>query len=72
MLYRIERIYRDKYRRQTLPGKSGLYLEEAQAHCRDPESSSATATSAAARACTRRNGPWFDSYVEDRPRRRSR
>lgn len=72
MLYRIERVYLAKFRRQTLPGKSGLTLEEAKEHCRNHETSSATATSAAARAVTRRNGPWFDSYVEDRPRRRSR
>jgi hypothetical protein len=44
----------------------GLTLEEAQAHCRDPETSSSTATSAKANAITRRVGPWFDSYTEAR------
>jgi hypothetical protein len=42
----------------------GLTLEEAQAHCRNPETSSRTATSAAAKARTRKFGPWFDSYDE--------
>lgn len=39
-----------------------LTLEEAQAHCSDPETSSSTAKSPAARARTRRLGPWFDGY----------
>jgi hypothetical protein len=44
----------------------GLTMEEAQAHCSDPETSSSTATSAKANAYTRRVGPWFDSYTEAR------
>jgi hypothetical protein len=46
--------------------RRGLTLEEAQAHCSDPETSSSTATSATANAITRRVGPWFDSYTEAR------
>ncbi len=37
---------------------------EAQAHCRNPETSSRTATSAAAKARTRRCGSWFDGYEQ--------
>lgn len=46
--------------------RTGLTLEEAQAHCRDPETSSRTCTSSAGRARTRRMGPWFDGYTECR------
>lgn len=46
--------------------KRGLTLEQAQAHCRDPETSSRTASSAAARRRTRLKGPWFDGYTEER------
>jgi len=42
--------------------KEGLTLEEAQAHCRDKETSSTTCTSKAGKARTRRWGPWFDGY----------
>jgi hypothetical protein len=39
-------------------------LADAQAHCKNPETSSRTATSAAGRKRTRRSGPWFDAYTE--------
>lgn len=44
----------------------GLTLAEAQAHCSSPETSSSTATSAAARRRTARLGAWFDGYQEAR------
>jgi hypothetical protein len=42
--------------------EDGLSLEAAQAHCRDPETSSTTATSDEAVALTAERGPWFDGY----------
>ncbi len=62
-MYKIVRFYQNGTRRTI---KTGLTLAEAQAHCRDPETSSRTATSAAAKRRTRRFGPWFDGYVECR------
>jgi len=42
--------------------KRGLTLEEAQAHCKDPETSSKTCTNSHGVRRTRRHGPWFDGY----------
>lgn len=47
-------------------GKRGLTLEEAQRICSDPETSSATATSAKAKRHTTKVGPWFWGYREDK------
>ena len=64
MSYRIVRMYRSAgIRRRTI--RRGLMLAEAQAHCSDPETSSRTATGAAATARTRRLGDWFDGYEEE-------
>lgn len=46
--------------------KSGLTLDEAQAHCKDPETSSSTCTKYAGVKRTRERGPWFDGYSESR------
>jgi len=46
--------------------QAGLYEEECQKICHDPETSSKTATSAKARKLTKRIGPWFYGYTEDR------
>jgi len=62
-MYAIVRYYQDPNRSPRTIERS-LTLSEAQTHCKDPESSSYTATSAKARAITRRNGPWFDGYRE--------
>jgi hypothetical protein len=70
-LYKIVRMYRDGKASRTI--ETGLTLQEAQAHCRDPETSSSTATGAIAKARTRRHGPWFDGYEEmPAPKRRRR
>ncbi len=63
MTYKVQRVYFDRpgYRRTII---ERCTLETAQRHCSDPETSSSTATSSAARARTRRMGPWFDCYNE--------
>lgn len=60
-MYKIVRFYRYKHKRTI---KRGLTLEEAQRWCRDPETSSRTATGYAARKRTESAGPWFDGYEE--------
>lgn len=63
--YKIIRFYRDRWpNHRTI--MRGLTLEEAQAHCNDPETSSSTATSAVGRARTRKLGAWFDGWTEER------
>lgn len=62
-MYKIVRYYRDHEGKKTTI-KTRLSLEEAQAHCADPETSSSTAKSTEARRRTETWGPWFDGYVE--------
>lgn len=60
-MYRIVRMYqRAEIRRRIIA--TGLTLEEAQAHCKNPETSSSTCTNSAGKARTRKLGPWFDGY----------
>lgn len=66
MSYKIVRQYFDRERapnRRTV--KTGLTLEQAQAHCNDPETSSSTCKKAAGKRRTRMYGPWFDGYTEE-------
>jgi len=63
--YRIIRHFQNTDTRLRVV-KRGLTLEQAQEHCRDPETSSSTATSSRARSRTRELGPWFDGYQEER------
>ena len=44
--------------------KKGLTLEEAKAHCNDPETSSETCTNSDGRRRLKKKGPWFDGYTE--------
>jgi hypothetical protein len=64
MSYKIVRFYfnRPGYRRTI---DRGLTLEEAQAHCRNPETSSSTCKLPVNRRRTRQAGPWFDGYEEN-------
>ena len=57
--YKIVRMYMRGSNRTIA---RGLSLEDAQAHCKNPETSYKTATSAAARRRTAQRGPWFDGY----------
>ena len=60
-LYKIVRcFYNENMRHRTI--ETGLYLEEARAHCKDPQTRSKTATSAQAMRYTKTHGAWFDSY----------
>lgn len=61
MAYKIVRHYLRGNKRTI---ETGLTLEEAQEHCRNPETSSKTCTTSKANARTRRYGPWFDGYSE--------
>jgi hypothetical protein len=61
--YKIVRFYFKGGRRVV---KRGLTLAEAQAHCRNPETSSRTCQRAANVRRTRTRGPWFDGYDKDR------
>ena len=61
-MYKIIRMYFKGGKRVI---DRGLTLEEAQAHCRDPETSSSTCTSATGKRRTKTKGPWFDGYEED-------
>ena len=61
MSYRIVRFYLKKRPPRTL--MRGLTLEQAQAHCNDPQSSYKTAVGKD--AYTRKVGPWFDGYTEE-------
>lgn len=61
--YRIRRMYFLEHPSRIQ--EAGLTLEQAQAWCRDPETSSSTATSEAALAHTAKFGAWFDGYEEE-------
>jgi len=61
--YKVIRMFRDSSKRMII--KTGLTLEEAQAHCKDPETSSSTAKGIVELTLTKNFGPWFDGYEEE-------
>ena len=68
MTYKIVRMFtnfhpRDDSDRRTI--KTGLTLDEAQAHCRDPQTSGSTATGAIAPRYQHWDS-WFDGYEEEK------
>jgi hypothetical protein len=64
-MYRIVRFYESAPIRRRIIAK-GLTLEQAKAHCSDPETSSSTCTKSAGKARTKRLGRWFDGFEEAR------
>jgi len=62
MSYAIIRHYKDSYKKRIIA--TNLTLEEAQAWCSDPETSSSTCKKPHNKARTRKLGPWFDGYTD--------
>jgi hypothetical protein len=60
--YKIVRMY---FRGGKRTIETGLTLEQAQKHCKDPETSSSTCTKSAGKARTKQKGAWFDGYERD-------
>jgi hypothetical protein len=56
--YKIIRFYQERNKPSRVL-RTGLSLEDAQAHCKDPETSSSTATD------PDEPGVWFDGYDEE-------
>jgi hypothetical protein len=63
--YKIVRNYFNWPERRTTI-ETDLTLEEARAHCADPETSSSTCKHGENLRRTENRGPWFDSYTEER------
>ena len=62
--YKVVRFFQDDdVEKETV--LRGLTMDEAQAHCKDPESSSRTATSPEALMRTEEFGAWFDGWSEE-------
>lgn len=64
MSYKIVRMYFNR----DIPKRTinrGLTLEQAQKHCKDPETSSSTCTKSHNKRRTRQLGAWFDGYTEE-------
>lgn len=61
--YKIVRCFERKRGVEVI--RRGLTLEEAQRHCRDPETSSLTSTCPKVKAKAKRWGRWFDAYEVD-------
>jgi hypothetical protein len=66
MTYYIIRFYANSSRiGHSRVLKRGLTLEQAQEHCRNPETSSRTCQQARNRRRKARFGAWFDGYSEE-------
>lgn len=59
------KIIRNFFRGEAAVIRRNVTLEEAQAHCKDPQTSSRTATEPDLVAMTEALGPWFDGYTSE-------
>jgi len=62
--YGVTRLFRDSPDR--IEQRTGLSLKEAQEHCRNPETSSSTASERTLMHVGESRGPWFDCYEVER------
>ena len=62
--YKIIRHYFNNHIKRTI--LTGLTLEQAQAHCSNPETCSYTCTDLIGKLRTKAYGPWFDGYSEEK------
>lgn len=60
--YKIIRFFASKGKRII---KTGLTLDEAKAHCKDPETSSTTCTNSTGKRRTKVHGDWFDGFERE-------
>lgn len=60
-MYKVVRFFHSS--RRKLVVMTGLTLEEAQAHCNNPNTSSRTCTDKNGKERTKRYGMWFDGYT---------
>lgn len=62
MKYKIIRYF---FTGRRITVRTGLTLEQAQAHCNDPETSSQTCTTTEGKRRTKKHGRWFDGYTAE-------
>lgn len=63
--YKIVRFFLGSYPKETL--QTGLTLAEAEAHCKNLDTSSRTCTSPEGKKLTEERGEWFDGYYKEKP-----
>jgi len=66
--YRIVRMFLKESKRSRKVD-TGLTLSEAQAHCKDIQSSSSTCTNGVGNRRTKAHGAWFDGYEKEQAKR---
>jgi len=65
--YKIIRIFADPNKQEyTVRGLTNLTLAQAQAHCRNNDTSSSTCRTDTGLARFKKYGDWFDGYAENR------